>query len=70
MGRSMSAAWRKMCGSALLWVGLSSLVYVGTSGGAAAMLTVVSIIGFAAFAAGLGLFSDGVKREILAQIDS
>jgi hypothetical protein len=66
MNAQMKATWRKMCGAALLWVALAALVYIPTSDGGVKSVIVASI-GFACFAAGLGLFSDGMAREIVEQ---
>ena len=62
MNMQMQAAWRKMVGTALLWVALAALVYVpSSSGGERAVI--VAVLGFFSFCAGLALFTDGVKRD-------
>jgi len=67
MNTQMKATWRKMVGTALLWVALAALIYIPihTDGSRAAIL---ACLGFVAFAAGLGLFADGLKRDIVAQL--
>ena len=67
MNAEMKATWRKMCGAALLWVALAALVYVPTSDGGAKSV-IVAGIGFACFAAGLALFSEGMAREIVQRV--
>ena len=67
MNSQMKAALRKMIGTALLWVALAALVYVPSSGGGATG-TLVACLGFLSFAAGLGLFTDGLKRDIVDQL--
>ena len=62
-----SGAWRKMTGTALLWVALAALINVPSLGGGSKG-TMIAVLGFVAFAAGLALFSDGQKREIIAAI--
>jgi hypothetical protein len=63
----MTAAWMKMVGTALLWVALAALFYVPSSP-ADITRTVVAALGFVSFAAGLGLFAEGLKRDIVAQL--
>lgn len=63
----MQAAWRKMVGTALLWPAFAALVYLPSSGGGARGM-IVAYLGFLFFATGLGLFADGLKREIVAQL--
>jgi hypothetical protein len=58
----MNAAVMKMVGTALLWVALAALVNVREHGVSLAM------VGFASFAAGLGFFAEGLKRDIVAQL--
>ena len=67
MNTQMKATWRKMVGSALLWVALAALVYVPSSGGGARG-AIVACLGFLSFASGLALFADGLKRDIVAQL--
>lgn len=62
----MGATWRKMVGIALLWVALASLVQVSNLD--RSMAPFVAILGFAAFAGGLSLFADGLKRSIVAAL--
>lgn len=57
----------RLIGIALLWVALSALVYIPGSNDAA-KATLAAILGFASFAAGLSLFADALKRDILAKI--
>lgn len=63
----MKAPWRKMVGAALLWVALAALVYVPSSGDGTRGAIVASL-GFACFATGLALCTDGLKRDIVEQI--
>ena len=67
MNKQMKATWRKMVGTALLWAALAALVYVPSSGGGAKG-AIVACLGFFSFAAGLALFADGLKRDIVAQL--
>lgn len=67
MNAQMKATWRKMVGTALLWVALAALVYVPSSGGGA-RTAIVACLGFFSFATGLALFADGLKRDIVAQL--
>ena len=63
----LAAAWRKMVGIALLWVALAALIATSrTSGPQPTVL--LALLGFAAFAAGLWLFAEGVKRSIVAAV--
>lgn len=57
----------KLCGTALLWVGLAALVYVPTSGGGPTSM-IVAGVGFLSFASGFLMFADGLKGEIIQQI--
>ncbi len=68
MNTQMKATWRKMVGTALLWAALAALVYVPSAGGGAQETTIVAGLGFVSFAAGLALFADGLKRDIVAQL--
>lgn len=63
----MKAAWRKMCGTALLWAALAALIYVPTSGGGGKTV-IVALLGFFAFASGLALFAEGWKRDVVEQL--
>ena len=67
MNTQMKAAWRKMVGTALLWVALATLIYVPSSGGGARGVLVAGF-GFISFASGLALFADGLKRDIVSQL--
>jgi hypothetical protein len=67
MTRQMQATWRKMVGTALLWVALAALMYVSSSSGDERG-AIIAGLGFVAFASGLALFADGLKRDIVAQI--
>ena len=67
MNTQMKATWRKMVGTALLWVAFAALVYVPSSGDNA-KASIAACLGFFAFAAGLGLFADGLKRDIVEQL--
>ena len=67
MNTQMKATWRKMVGTAFLWVALAALVYVPSSGGGAKGAIVASL-GFLCFASGLALFADGLKRDIVEQL--
>jgi hypothetical protein len=58
----------KLCGTSLLWVGLAALVYVPTSGGGT-IGTIVAIAGFLSFASGLLMLLDGLKGELIQQIN-
>jgi hypothetical protein len=57
----------RLTGIALLWVAFSALAYVPGSGDAA-KATIVAVLGFVSFAAGLSLFADALKRDIVAKI--
>ena len=63
----MKATVMRMCGIALLWVGLAALVYVPTSGGGATG-AIVSVVGFVTFAAGASLIADALKQQIVRQL--
>ncbi|HWN95051.1 MAG TPA: hypothetical protein VNT99_08460 [Methylomirabilota bacterium] len=67
MNTDMKATWRKMVGTTLLWVALAALVYTPSSGGGTRGV-IVACLGFISFAAGLALFADGLKRDIVEQI--
>ena len=67
MNTDMKDTSRKMVGTALLWIALAALVYVPSSGGGARGV-MVACLGFISFAAGLALFADGLKRDIVEQI--
>ena len=67
MNTQMKATWRKMVGTALLWVALAALIYVPSSGGGARS-AIVACLGFFSFASGLALFADGLKRDIVEQL--
>ena len=67
MNTQMKATWRKMVGTALLWAAFAALVYVPSSGGGARG-AIVACLGFISFAAGLALFADGLKRDIVEQL--
>ncbi len=56
-----------MVGIALLWVALASLTH-NQSLGDHATVVAVACVGFFSFAAGLALFADGLKRDIVAQL--
>ena len=60
-----AASWRKLVGAALLWVGLSALVYVPQAN-AEVSTSLVAFLGFAAFSPGLLLFAEGFKRSVVA----
>lgn len=67
MNSQMKAAWRKMVGTALLWVAFASVVYLSSSVGGAKSI-VVATLGFFSFASGLALFADGLKRDIVSEL--
>jgi len=67
MDAQMKATWRKMVGTALLWVALAALIYVPSSGGGARGV-MAACLGFASFASGLALLLDGLKRDIVGQL--
>ncbi len=69
MNAKMHAAWRKMTGMALLWAALAALVYLPTADDGD-LTTAVAVLGFAAFTLGLTLFADGLKREIVGQLQT
>ncbi len=56
-----------MVGIALLWAALASLTY-NHSLGDHAVGVAVACVGFFSFAAGLALFADGLKYDIVAQL--
>ena len=65
---TIAASWRKLVGIGLLWPALAALLYLPHSSGPS-QSTVVALLGFAAFAAGLSLFADGLKRSIVAELN-
>lgn len=67
MNTQMKSTWRKMVGTALLWAALGALVYSPSAGGGA-KCALIAGLGFIAFASGLALFADGLKRDIVAQL--
>jgi hypothetical protein len=67
MNTQMKAKWRRMAGTALLWVALAALVYVPSSGGGARG-AIVACLGFFSFASSLGLFANGLKRDIVDEL--
>lgn len=67
MNTQMKATWRKMVGTAFLWVALGALVYSPSSGGGA-KCAIIALLGFACFASGLALFADGMKRDIVEEL--
>ena len=67
MNTQMKATWRKMVGTALLWVAFAALIYMPSSGGGARG-TIIAVLGFVSFASGLALFADGMKRDIVEQL--
>ena len=58
-----AASWRKLVGAALLWVGLSALVYVPQAS-AEVSTSLVAFLGFAAFISGLLLFAEDRKSVV------
>jgi len=64
MNTQMKATWRKMVGTALLWVALATLIYLPSSTGGSRG-AIIAGLGFVAFACGLALFTDGLKRDIV-----
>ena len=60
-------SWRKLIGTALLWVAIAAAVYVPSTSGAVES-TVVAGLGFLSFALGLSLFAEGVQRDIVLQL--
>ncbi len=67
MTKQMKATWRKMVGTALLWVAFAAHIYVPSSGGDARGV-MVACLGFFSFASGLALFTDGLNRDIEEQL--
>ena len=67
MNTQMKATWRKMVGTALLWVAFAALISVPSSSGGARG-AMVACLGFLSFASGLALFADGFKRDIVEQL--
>ena len=67
MNTQMKATWRKMVGTALLWVAFAALIYIPSSGGVSRGV-IVACLGFFSFASGLALFADGLKRDIVEQL--
>lgn len=66
MNSQIKAAWRKMVGTALLWVALAALVSTPSASGGKAVF--IAGLGFLAFACGLALFAEGLKRDIVEQL--
>ena len=64
--REPGSSVRKLFGIALLWVALAALVCVPSAGGGAG--AALAGVGFLAFAAGLSLFADAFKRELVASL--
>ena len=62
----MQAVWRKMVGAALLWAAFAAIAYIPSSSGSERTV-IVAVLGFFSFCAGLALFADGVKRDIVRQ---
>jgi len=60
------SAVRKLTGIALLWIALAALVGVPSAGGIAS--AALAGLGFLTFAAGLWLFTDALKREVIAHL--
>jgi hypothetical protein len=58
---------KKLFGIALLWVGLATLAYASTDP-ASPLIAAVLGAGFISFAAGLLLFAEGFKGELLREI--
>src|SRR5258705_9537066 len=67
MNTRMKAAWRKMVGTALLWVAFAALIYIPSSGGGPRGV-IAACLGFACFASGLALFADGLKLDTIDQL--
>ena len=67
MTPKMKATWRMMVGTALLWVALAGLTRAPANSGDATSL-IVAVMGFFAFATGIALFADGLKRDIVQQL--
>jgi hypothetical protein len=67
MTPKMMATWRMMAGTPLLWVALAALAHGPTTGGGLRSV-IVACLGFFSFTAGLALFADGLKREIVQQL--
>ena len=57
----------RLTGIALLWVAFSALAFVPTATDMA-KATIVAVLGFMAFATGLSLFADSLKRDIIAKV--
>ena len=64
--RETGTSVRKLLGIALLWVALAALVWVPSAGGGAG--AALAGVGFLAFAAGLSLFADALRRELVASL--
>lgn len=63
----MKTTTMRCVGIALLWISLAVLVYVpSTAGGMSS--SIIAALGFLCFASGLGLFAEGLKREIVEEI--
>ena len=67
MTSQMRATWRKMVGTALLWVALAALISAPSAGGGGKG-AIVAGLGFMAFALGFALFADGLKHEVVEQL--
>ncbi len=61
----MHSMTMKLIGTALLWVGLATLVYV-KSPDLNVSIALVAALGFLSFASGLLLFAEGQKLAIIA----
>jgi hypothetical protein len=68
MNALMKATWRKMVGTAMMWVALASIAYVATLTDGE-LIASTACFGFFTFAIGLAVFADGVERQILARIE-
>lgn len=60
-------AWRHMVGIALLWCALATLVYLAAAE-RPSYAPWLAIVGFAAFATGLSLFADALRRAIVQDL--
>ncbi len=65
--KHMNATIKKMIGTALLWVAFATLVYFASSDGGS-QRSIVAGLGFISFALGLALFTNGLKYDIIAQV--
>jgi len=59
--------FKTLCGIALLWVALSALVYVPTSGGGGKGV-VVAFAGFVSFALAMTMLIDALRRSIVERV--